>query len=311
MLRMRNHPFACVARQRLANPTAAHLAQAYLVARRFYRDVDIKVGDELTFAAHVGDRGYQCTAAFAGDAAAVCGQLPQEIAAAMEPLVATALVATATVTLLPKHPASPVPILLTLAPPKGKRAQSKLPPAERAARQRAIDDLVRAAQATEGSISEGAGAALRRHYAAMLDAAFAADDHLFDEADRAVGAAVRGAPPPAQGLLLRLCQRKGPWFRVGALSYADVGDCDAAVAELEERKLLDVLRPESALSRAPLACTSCWPCGCLAQLRSNACWVFCITDLLAYCCLKSCLVVHRCSDLLLATPTHFALHNRN
>ena len=41
--------------------------QAYVVARRFYRDVGVPAGSKLTFQAHVAERGYQCTAAFTCD----------------------------------------------------------------------------------------------------------------------------------------------------------------------------------------------------------------------------------------------------
>ena len=92
-------------------------------------------------------------------------------------------------------------------------------------------------QASEAAISEGAGAALRRHYGTMLESALDADGHLFDESDRHVISALRAAAPPAQSLLLRLRQRKGPWFRVAALAYADVGDCDGAAAALAEAGL--------------------------------------------------------------------------
>ena len=41
--------------------------QAYIVGRRFYRDVDISIGESLTFRAHADERGYQCTAALNAD----------------------------------------------------------------------------------------------------------------------------------------------------------------------------------------------------------------------------------------------------
>lgn len=173
----------------------------------------------------------------------MCGQLPEKIASALEPLLATHTV-TATISTLPKHPAAPVPILLTLA----ARASKPPPPHERAARQRALDAVVAAARAVHDSVSEGTGECLRRHYAAMIDSVCREDGHLLDGADRRVAAAVAAAPPQAQGLLLRLRQRKGPWFRVGALSYADVGDADEAAAALQAAGLLDVLRLSGALS---------------------------------------------------------------
>lgn len=265
--------------------------QAYIVGRRFYRDVDISIGESLTFRAHTDERGYQCTAAFNADnstcstrfssshlscpvvhtctlswqlnrvvcchlristielvRAVVCGQLPEAIATALEPLLAT-LAASATITALPQHPASPVPILLTLkstAAASRSACAQKLTPAERIAQQRMVDALIKAAQNTETSVSEGTGAALRRHYARMFDSALTADAHLFVEADRRVAQACGIVTAAAQGLLLRLRQRKGPWFRVGALAYADVADYDAAVAELRSEGLLDVLAAPAA-----------------------------------------------------------------
>lgn len=173
--------------------------------------------------------------------AGVCGQLPEKVATALEPLLATHTV-TATVSTLPKHPAAPVPALLTLAP----RAAKPPPPHERGPRQRALDGVVAAARAVHDSVSEGTGECLRRHYAAMLASVRAEDGHLLDDGDRRVAAAVDAAPPQAQGLLLRLRQRRGPWFRVGALSYADVDDAVEAAAALQAAGLLDVLRPTGA-----------------------------------------------------------------
>lgn len=163
--------------------------------------------------------------------AVVCGQLPEAVASALQPLLVS-YDATATVTSLPRHPAAPTPILLTLAPSQNS---------SHVLGRVALDALMRAAQAVHDKISESAGERLRRHYADILGMVALHDSHLLDEADKLVITALHSLDVQAQALLLRLRFRKGPWFRVAALAYADVDDVDAAISALKAAGLLRCL----------------------------------------------------------------------
>ncbi len=70
---------------------------------------------------------------------------------------------------------------------------------------------------------------LRRLLSHVLD--FHAD--LLEDATRTYARSLLDASADAQRLFARLVSRKGPWLRLDKLAYAEVGDRDAAVAELE------------------------------------------------------------------------------
>jgi hypothetical protein len=170
----------------------------------------------------------------------ICGQLPEALAKALEPLLTT-LAITATVGTPPSHAAAPVPVQLLLAPSSTQPQQ--LPLAELALQQRRLAAVVSAAQASAETISEGTGQGLRRHYDRMLAAVLETDGHLLDDADRGVVHACAIVSADVLGLLLRLRLRKRKWLRVTTLGYADVEDCDAATVQLEAVGLLVALRP--------------------------------------------------------------------
>lgn len=173
----------------------------------------------------------------------ICGQLPESLATALGPLLAT-LAVTATVGISPPHSASPVPIQLLLTP--FSTQPQKLSLAERALQQRRLAAVVSAAQANVETISESTGQGLRRHYDRMLASVLEMDGHLLDDVDYGVARACAAVGAEALGLLLRLRQRKRKWLRVTTLGYADVQDCDAATVKLEAAGLLVALRPGGA-----------------------------------------------------------------
>jgi hypothetical protein len=72
----------------------------------------------------------------------------------------------------------------------------------------------------------------------LLDQVQLRNDDLLAQDERALIAAWRRADVPGRRLFARLLTRKGPWFRVDRLRYAEVPDVPAAVASLCELGLV-------------------------------------------------------------------------
>ncbi|KAF2404003.1 hypothetical protein EJ06DRAFT_579902 [Trichodelitschia bisporula] len=71
-----------------------------------------------------------------------------------------------------------------------------------------------------------------------LDTVLEDEAHLFDERERGVFEAWRGMGRGARCLYVRLFLRKHAWHRTSSLSYAEVPDLDAALAELHAERTL-------------------------------------------------------------------------
>ncbi|GAQ79898.1 VRR-NUC domain containing protein [Klebsormidium nitens] len=72
----------------------------------------------------------------------------------------------------------------------------------------------------------------------MVRTVLDADGHLFSDDEAALLRGIGGVSGEGQRLVVRLFQRKGPWFRVSNLSYADVRDVPIAIQELLSRGYL-------------------------------------------------------------------------
>ena len=70
---------------------------------------------------------------------------------------------------------------------------------------------------------------------------------------------LQGMDPAAAALLLRLFQRRGPWFRAGTLSYAEVPDVGAALGVLCTAGMARVVHADGSASGAGAAAATADP----------------------------------------------------
>lgn len=71
-----------------------------------------------------------------------------------------------------------------------------------------------------------------QNFAYLLKAVLDRDSHLFDEKELGLLGSFFSLSKGAQCLFVRLSQRKGPWFQVSQIHYAEIPDVDQAANEL-------------------------------------------------------------------------------
>lgn len=62
--------------------------------------------------------------------------------------------------------------------------------------------------------------------------------HLFTEGEKTLLKSFLSLSDDSQRLFARLYARKGPWFRIASISYAEISDYEEAVKGLSGRQIL-------------------------------------------------------------------------
>ncbi|CAD7696975.1 unnamed protein product [Ostreobium quekettii] len=82
---------------------------------------------------------------------------------------------------------------------------------------------------------------LRSNFAFVLESVLLHDCHLLSANDLTFSQSFKLLSHPSQCLFLRLFLRKGPWFRVNSLRYAEVSDMAACIQELAQQDLVTLV----------------------------------------------------------------------
>ncbi|GAB4815648.1 hypothetical protein N2152v2_002694 [Parachlorella kessleri] len=176
------------------------------------------------------------------------GHLPSVVARHLAPLLRFHGVVVEGVVLQdPSGDKAPVPVELQVTlrgPPlsPSPKARPKLEATVQRAQQAAAEHAQR-----QGAGGLTTGSRLRANFLTVMDTVLEHDAHLLDGAELGFADAFRDLDPAAACLLLRLFQRRGPWFRVGTLSYAEVPDVPAALLALCTAGLAHIVQADGSL----------------------------------------------------------------
>lgn len=219
-----------------------HCFECCIVGRQFQQDAHCHAGQRAAVEPEAGNPS-DAHALLARDAEGgrPLGHLPRRVAAHLGPLLRSgAASAEAVVLEAPAGPRAPLLVELQVwVAPMASPAGGQDSPARwaRAALDRCREEAARSAA------RPAVGERLRAAFLSLVDDVLAQDGHLLDPWELAWVAGFKALPVPAQCLFVRLFQRQGPWFRLGALCYPDVPSVRDAAAALAAASVAALVEP--------------------------------------------------------------------